>query len=47
MGDIMRLWLRAPEIRLDDLLELIKDYMWTQRNYLSDTESAPTEAESD
>jgi hypothetical protein len=39
LGDIMRLWMQCPTVNMDETLDLVKNYMWTQRNYASASES--------
>ena len=38
LGDIMRLWMESPAVNMDETLDLVKAYMWKQRNYVSETE---------
>jgi len=43
MGDIMRLWLECPAANMDTTLDLVKGYMWTQRNFVSDSETSESD----
>ena len=39
LGDIMRLWMECPTVNMDETLDVVKNYMWAQRNYASERES--------
>jgi hypothetical protein len=43
LGDIVRLWMQCPVVNMDETMDLVKNYMWTQRNYASETEASDSD----